>query len=340
MSGSGADTTGESSQESDEERPAAGAMSSSPSSASAKNDPCANSMRRRFRRLRLRLRRRSASDSTTQSLTQAPPSWHPPPGYAVSPPSVRLRSSMTVMSLDDSLSHRGLSRSRRRRAQKSAGDPQQLSSGQEQHGEDLSVSFGRVQIRQYERIPGDNPSICFGVPLAIGWAFNEEGEPVSVEEHESRRGHESKKRDELYVPLRERERMLTDDWGISRSAVRAAERNAALAGMQRRATVARLHLEPAQEAIESARKKFDRVAKRKSTKKEEERMWREAQKRTASAAQHPALNDSSSRRSHSVAIVATEPDDADEGAHSASRCRSKLLVDNRHASGRTLRHCM
>lgn len=223
----------------DETRPA-------PATSADKNDPCTSDRGRGLRRLRFRRRGRSNSTRSLPSVGQTASSWHPPLGYSVPPPSVRLRSSMTVASLDDSLSHRGLSRSRRRaQLQKQKGDAHQLPSDEEQQKEDLSISFGKIQIRQYERIPGDNPSICFGVPLAIGWAFNEEGVPISVEEYESQRSSEPKKRDEMYVSLRERERILTEDWGINRSAVRAAERSVSLASKQRRETSARLHLEPA-----------------------------------------------------------------------------------------------
>lgn len=341
MSLPGADTAGVSGQD-DNEKPAVGESSSSLSMSSEKNDPGSTS-RRGFRRLRLRRRGRSNSTRSMQSLNHTMPFWHPPSGYSVPPPSVRLRSSMTVTSLDDSLSRRGLSRSRRRAQVTSNGDgdAQQPSPGEEDQDEDFSVSFGKVQIRKYERIPGDNPSICFGVPLAIGWAYNEEGEPVSVEEYESKRSPEPKKRDELYVSLRERERILTDDWGISRSAVRAAERSVALASQQRRATASTLHLEPAQEAIESVRKKFDRVVKGKSSKKEEERMWREAQERTTSISQ-PAQNGSSSRPSPAntaTCIVATEPDDDTvEIVRISPRARGDLMFDNRCASGRNLNY--
>ena len=309
----------------DEKKPA-------PAASAHKNDPCSTDRRRGILRLHFRRRGRSNSTRSLPSVDQTSSSWHPPLGYSVPPPSVRLRSSMTVTSLDDSLSHRGLSRSRRR-AQKQRGDAHQLPSDEE----DLSVSFGKIQIRQYERIPGDNPSICFGVPLAIGWAFNEEGVPISVEEYESQRSSEPKKRDEMYVSLRERERILTEDWGISRSAVRAAEKSVSLASKQRRATSERLHLEPAQEAIESARKKFDRVVYGKSDKKEEERLWREAQKRTVSNAP-PSCQNVTAEAHHPTrsAIVATEPDDADDKTSSPSRV--DRMFDNRYASGRNLKY--
>mmetsp|Transcript_24778 Transcript_24778/g.40541 ORF Transcript_24778/g.40541 Transcript_24778/m.40541 type:complete len:253 (-) Transcript_24778:83-841(-) len=38
-----------------------------------------------------------------------------------------------------------------------------------------SVSFGSIEIRDYERIAGDHPDTNIGVPLAIGWAFKERG---------------------------------------------------------------------------------------------------------------------------------------------------------------------
>jgi hypothetical protein len=46
-----------------------------------------------------------------------------------------------------------------------------------------SVSFGTIDIRDYERVAGDHPETSFGVPLSIGWAFKER-RSISVERYE------------------------------------------------------------------------------------------------------------------------------------------------------------
>ncbi|KAL3774939.1 hypothetical protein ACHAW5_001301 [Stephanodiscus triporus] len=48
------------------------------------------------------------------------------------------------------------------------------------------VSFGHVDLREYRRIAGDNPSVSDGCPLAIGWDYNCVGE-VDVDSYEADR---------------------------------------------------------------------------------------------------------------------------------------------------------
>ncbi|KAL3915308.1 MAG: hypothetical protein SGILL_005717 [Bacillariaceae sp.] len=49
-----------------------------------------------------------------------------------------------------------------------------------------SVSFGSIQLREYERIPGDHPECCIGVPISIGWAFVQQSE-ISVKRYEKKK---------------------------------------------------------------------------------------------------------------------------------------------------------
>ena len=55
-----------------------------------------------------------------------------------------------------------------------------------------SVSFGLVEVREYERIAGDHPETTYGVPLGIGWAFKDKI-PVSVDKLSKRRRHQARR---------------------------------------------------------------------------------------------------------------------------------------------------
>jgi len=60
-----------------------------------------------------------------------------------------------------------------------------------------SVSFGPIHVRQYERIVGDHPETKVGIPLSLGWAYNEDEQHpdgISIERFESDRIHRGKVR--------------------------------------------------------------------------------------------------------------------------------------------------
>ena len=71
-----------------------------------------------------------------------------------------------------------------------------------------TVSFGEIQIREFERIVGDHPDVSDrGPPLAIGWAYYQH-DAVPLDEYEC----------QLYSPKREqrRQKRSSDDRSPSR----------------------------------------------------------------------------------------------------------------------------
>jgi hypothetical protein len=97
----------------------------------------------------------------------------------------------------------------------------------------LSVSFGSIEIRDYERVPGDHPETPLGVPLSIGWAYKER-RPMSVEGYEkaklqaeidsdefSARRYKSVKR----LGAMTRKRLLMDEFHVPLQDILHAERS-------------------------------------------------------------------------------------------------------------------
>lgn len=78
------------------------------------------------------------------------------------------------------------------------------------------VTFQRVEIRQYERQPGDNPSVSRGVPISLGWKVVKT-ESYRVDEFEGQIGITRERREKQQLLLSEevRERLLHDEWGYS-----------------------------------------------------------------------------------------------------------------------------
>mmetsp|Transcript_5434 Transcript_5434/g.15994 ORF Transcript_5434/g.15994 Transcript_5434/m.15994 type:complete len:201 (+) Transcript_5434:178-780(+) len=81
------------------------------------------------------------------------------------------------------------------------------------------VSFGDVQIREYERIVGDHPDTKIGVPLALGWHYSEqELQTVDYyEEHKTSKGI-------LRMSSITRKNILREVFGIPDDELRNAEK--------------------------------------------------------------------------------------------------------------------
>ena len=93
------------------------------------------------------------------------------------------------------------------------------------------ISFGEVQVRDYERIVGDHPDTRFGVPLSIGWAFAER-DSQHLDEYEKQREEAGPRKDlgpvgcGFKVDSSRRKKWLKEEFGISDEEVLAGIKQA------------------------------------------------------------------------------------------------------------------
>lgn len=141
-----------------------------------------------------------------------------------------------------------------------------------------SVTFGVISIREYERTVGDNPSVTSGPPISIGWSYMPSFE-AAVDEYETSRPCRRTKR-EFYLPSDLRKDLLLNEWGYSVEEVRRAKREATYIQYHREKSAYQgLLSEKAQELAESTRRKVNRLRNGNNTKKEQEKLWDQAQER-------------------------------------------------------------
>jgi len=91
------------------------------------------------------------------------------------------------------------------------------------------IRFGRVEIREYERIVGDHPDVEAGTPLAIGWNYEEATKPhPSVDRYEQTREPNRKtKTYQLRLTSITRTNMMRQILGLTAEELEKAEREAA-----------------------------------------------------------------------------------------------------------------
>lgn len=84
---------------------------------------------------------------------------------------------------------------------------------------DRRVSFGAIQVREYERMVGDHPDTRIGVPLTIGWGFVEH-DTISIDKYESARSSKGN----LRMSSITRKNILHNVFGIPEEEIRSAEK--------------------------------------------------------------------------------------------------------------------
>jgi hypothetical protein len=157
-------------------------------------------------------------------------------------------------------------------ASESAAHPEKLRRPSIKRG----VSFSSIDIREHERIAGDNPCVSSGVPLAIGWRSFQH-DPIPLDAYETAKGPPRDKI-EMMVPAGIRRSMLRDEFKVPIADINAAMKSVNITKRNRAHTVASEHLEGWQEVAQSAKRKFKRLINKTSTKKEEAALWEEAHK--------------------------------------------------------------
>jgi hypothetical protein len=120
-------------------------------------------------------------------------------------------------------------------------------------GKRRSIKFSKVEVRYYERIISDNPSVHSGPAIGIGWRFAKGGH-VDIDEWELRKGSARKSCD-LVLARHERERILKEA-GCTPKEISAMIRAALKVQKQRMTTVNNLSAAGMEEAVEAAKKKM------------------------------------------------------------------------------------
>ncbi|KAL7536407.1 hypothetical protein ACHAXR_007143 [Thalassiosira sp. AJA248-18] len=162
-----------------------------------------------------------------------------------------------------------------------------------------SVSFANINIREYERVLGDNPSVTSGPPLSIGWRYAPEPISMRIDDYEDGKG-EPRSSSEYLVPKTVRENMLRDHADVSRREMVAAVRAIQKEKAQRRKTVVNLSMHKTEEKVEGAKHKLKKILKPSSSyESEEARLWDEAH---AVAMEKAKQLEESIRRGESVSM--------------------------------------
>ena len=110
-----------------------------------------------------------------------------------------------------------------------------------------SVQFGSLTIRNYEVQLGDHPSCSNGVPVSIGWRYNELN-PICIEKYEAWMKDKRRSRSEFHLPRTHRESILKE-YGYSRSQMTEATKQVAKIKKQRRASLKTTPITRLQESL-------------------------------------------------------------------------------------------
>jgi len=126
------------------------------------------------------------------------------------------------------------------------------------------VKFNVIEIREYDIIVGENPSVTSGPAISIGWNYYKERTTrVLLEEYEAFRGPR-RSGAEMVLPVCVRIEILTEHGFTMREIFEAME-DVARAKSRRNMTVTNMKFSKLEEVMESAVRKTKRLIDRRVT---------------------------------------------------------------------------
>jgi len=124
-----------------------------------------------------------------------------------------------------------------------------------------SLQFSKINIREYSRTVGDNPSCSCGPPISISWEYNVIGD-IDLDDYENSRPPR-RLQSEMVLPRYLREDILRFEWNASRKDITESVRQNVKIKHQRRTTINNLgKAEKLEELIESVLRKLRRLMTR------------------------------------------------------------------------------
>jgi len=123
---------------------------------------------------------------------------------------------------------------------------------------DRSVSFNKLQIREYDMTLGDHPSAVTGPPVQLSWDHKPE-QDIPLEEYERARQPRRNRR-QLRLSYKERERVLFTERGFTAEEVNSAWMEALTIRKQRKETLSLTDAQRQMEEVwESTQRKIGRL---------------------------------------------------------------------------------
>jgi len=122
------------------------------------------------------------------------------------------------------------------------------------------VSFGSIEIREYPRILGDNPSCKRGPAISLGWYNNGRKTKLSIDQFEKTRSTSSRYHRRCPVlSSRDRIRILRDEGGVTAKEILIARREISMIKRSRERSLLFQEYDDAMAAVEGCARTFTRL---------------------------------------------------------------------------------